>query len=74
MGIRLEVRFGATAPRLADQSIRAMIDKDDLGHFQRDADAIVRLHIRGLMTDEQADAARKKLLKRMEDKAEACDG
>lgn len=69
MSGRIEIAFGALSPRLADQPIGPLIDADELDHFQRDADAITRLRIRGLMTPSQADAACRRLVKRLEDAA-----
>lgn len=60
--------FGALsdplAQQLADQGVRVP-PLDKMEHFQRDADALVRVSIRGLIPDAQVRAARKKLMKRI---------
>ena len=55
--------MGALSPPLHEQ-IRA--SKEACAPYQRDADAITRLHIRGLITDRQAHAARMKLIRALD--------
>lgn len=55
-----EIRMGALAPKLSEQ-IPGLPE-----HFDRDADAITRLKIRGLLTDAEGDKARKRLIKAIE--------
>ena len=55
-----EIHMGALSPKLSDQ-IPGLPD-----HFDRDADAITRLKVRGLMTDSEGDKARKRLVKAIE--------
>ena len=67
---KIEIVFGALAPSIAEQLAAAGIKygvsgKNAVGHFQRDADAIVRLNISGLLPDGQARTLRLKLLRRI---------
>lgn len=58
--------FGALAPPLAEQLTAAGVPSEnvpDMEHHQKDADAIARLSIRGLMSDAEKDRARNRLLK-----------
>jgi hypothetical protein len=61
----LVLRFGAMADRLEAQlrSLGLEARKIDLVHWQDDAGAIVRLSVRGLLTDAEAANARRRLLK-----------
>jgi len=61
------IHFGALCPSIAEQLIEqgVVTIPDDINHFQEDADAVTRLVIRGLITDSQASAARRKLLKKI---------
>jgi hypothetical protein len=63
----VSIVFGATANSLAKQFGR---HGTDVGRWQKDADAITRLLIRGLISESAGRAARKKLL-RIIAKAEA---
>ena len=61
----IEIVFGATAPKLVDQ-LRAenlTASRHNLLHWQRNADAITRLMISGMINDSSASAVRRKLLK-----------
>lgn len=64
------IQFGALAPRLAEQvGIRAYTLQKRISilkHQQRDADAITRLAVRGLLPDAQVHAARKRLMKNLQ--------
>lgn len=68
--MNLELNFGALSAPL-QQQLRsqglAVLDGDAerLEHLQRDADALVRLVIRDVVTDSAAAAARRKLIKRV---------
>lgn len=57
--MNVEVRFGALAPSLAQQLDRK---PSDVELWQRDADAITRLRLRGLISERVARDARKRLL------------
>jgi hypothetical protein len=63
----LNLAFGALAEPLAKQLAKAqvVIEKNDLMRLQRDADALVRVHIGGLLTDSELRRARKKLMKKI---------
>jgi hypothetical protein len=65
--MKLELIFGALAEGLKKQlsDAHVSIDETKLAHFQKDADAIVRLNIRGLVNDSSATAMRRKLMKRI---------
>jgi len=66
MSVSLE--FGALAPPLREQLKDAGLViryKRNLAHYQRDADAITRIVIRGLISDSQARTARKRLMRRI---------
>ncbi len=63
--MHVEVCFGALAPKLKEQLKGRKISKADIDHLQRDADALVRVHIRRLISDSTADSARKKLMKKI---------
>lgn len=63
----LQIHFGALVPSIAEQLAKAKLKASpkDVLHWQKDADAIVRLNVRGLLTDSATRAARKKLVKKM---------
>lgn len=66
---RLGIVFGAMADPLRIQ-LRGKIahgglGSRDLGHLQRDVDAISRLQVRGLISDAAAHAARQKVMKKI---------
>jgi hypothetical protein len=68
MSKMLEIDFGALALPLAEQlAAQGLVYKDaaKLAHFQADAEAIVRLHMRGYIADSVAMNCRKKLMKKM---------
>ena len=46
----VKLAFGAMSPRISEQleSQGFKYKTEDISHFQRDADAIVRLRVRGL--------------------------
>lgn len=55
--------FGWGAPPIREQA--PMLAADDAEHFQKDADAIIRLHMRGVLTDGQRNSAITRLHKRI---------
>ena len=62
----LKIAMGAMSDSLTDQfKSQGFEPPKDIDHFQKDADAITRLKIRGLLTDSQSDSARKKLMKEL---------
>ena len=60
---RLNIVFGAFASTLDYQlaAVGLNITKTELAHYQRDADALSRLLIRGLLTEGEGRIARQKL-------------
>ena len=60
--------FGALSPQISEQldSIGVRYDEHAIEHCQKDADAIVRLAIRGLITGSQKEAAFRKLVRRID--------
>ena len=61
--MQISLHFGAMAAPLSEQLQGCDIDTNDLNHFQKDADAIVRLAVRGLITDSTKTSAHRKLIK-----------
>jgi len=61
---RLEISFGALSPALAEQ-ISAYGLNLDCSQYQRDADAVTRLSVRGILPDGEARKARRRILKAM---------
>ncbi|MDG6912651.1 MAG: hypothetical protein JRN35_06160 [Nitrososphaerota archaeon] len=57
----VQVHYGALAEPLAKQLAEFIIEDDDLEHFQKDVDAIVRLKIRGILSDGVASSAFRRL-------------
>jgi len=59
--------FGALAPPIHEQlGLARPTAGSPADHWQRDADAISRLAVRGLLADSESLRARRRLLKRME--------
>ena len=67
------IDFGALAYPLSDQIKPHCMSAEKLEHFQRDADAIVRLCVRGLLIDSAAHICRKKLMRRITQELESAD-
>lgn len=59
---KLNIRFGAMVPPLAEQ-IGEILNVDT---YQKDADAVVRLYLRGVITDTEKQNANKRLFKMIE--------
>lgn len=57
--------FGAISPSIQKQLAKQRIKISLSPHWQKDADAISRLYVRGLLTDSQVHSARGKLLKQI---------
>ncbi len=55
------IAFGALAPKLSKQF--PGLKPPHAGRFDRDSEAITRLHVRGLLPDGEASKARTRLLK-----------
>lgn len=60
-----DITFGAMADPLRKQLEMTGIDVGTINHLQRDADAIVRLHVRGLLTDSETSRARIRVIKKI---------
>lgn len=67
----LNLSFGALAPPIREQLryAKVTIRSRDLAHFQRDADAVTRLVVRGLLSDGIAQKAIRKLMRNILAKA-----
>jgi hypothetical protein len=61
----MDIRFGAMAPHLGTQLDGFGVDTERLGAINNDAHAITRLKVRGLLTEKEADSARKRLIKQI---------
>jgi len=61
--MKIDIHFGMCSPTLADQVGHLISDKDALDHMQKDADAISRLYVRGLIPKSASDRAYDKLFK-----------
>ena len=63
--MQIQIDFGAMAPKIAEQIAAAKLtaDKDGIAHCQKDADALTRLAVRGLLPDSAIRNGRKKLMK-----------
>lgn len=60
--MKISVQFGAFAPPLREQvGVRGI----QATRLQRDADAITRLAVRGLLSDAETGRARRRLMKRI---------
>jgi hypothetical protein len=64
----MNISFGALAPALSEQLADSGLTTEQLEHFDKDADAILRLRIRGYLTDSAYLSAFKKLMKAIERK------
>lgn len=64
--MKLEIGFGAMMPTIKYQLLSHdfdIIDEGLLEHCQKDADAVSRLKIRGILSSSAAKTAEKKILK-----------
>lgn len=59
------ITFGAMVDPLRKQLEGSGIDAGTMNHLQRDVDAIVRLHIRGLLTDSEMKKACTRFVKKV---------
>lgn len=62
---QLEIYFGALAPKVSEQ-IKAQgfsAEPDILEHWDKDAYAITRLHVRGCLSDAEVHKARRRLMR-----------
>jgi hypothetical protein len=62
---KLSISFGALSPpigeQLQEQGLKLDIDPLQRQYLQRDADEVARLKVRGVITEAEADRARKRL-------------
>lgn len=61
-----EVNLGWGRKPLREQLAGSVLDAGAIEHADLDADAVCRLHIRGLITDKMRDHAMKNLMRRLE--------
>ena len=61
----LSIHFGAFANPLVKQLMGLRFRLPDVGHWQKDADAIVRLRIRGFLSEAETSRARDRLSKKI---------
>lgn len=61
--VKISVVYGAMCPSISQQlkKQKVLFDKNEVSHYQKDSDAISRLHIRGIMSYSEYDKARKRL-------------
>lgn len=59
----ITIRMGALSPKISEQLAGCGLDEQKLEMIDKDADAIARLVIRGYITPSQAEKARGKLMK-----------
>ncbi len=62
---RLEIRFGALCPALKEQLNKYKTDPKEIAQLQKDHDAIVRLSIKGIMSQMEKRNAQNRLFKRI---------
>lgn len=62
--MKIAITFGAMAPRISEQLEQqgCKAKTDDMVAWQRDAEAIARLCVRGLISDAAATSSRRRLL------------
>lgn len=60
------IELGAMAPKLQEQLKGNRISQDNIDLWQMDADAITRLHLRGFISEAVTEAARKKLVSKIQ--------
>jgi len=60
----MKIELGALSDPISEQLKDLGISKEDLRHYDLDADAITRANVRGYISDSNAHIARKRLLKK----------
>jgi hypothetical protein len=60
------VTLGCYTDSLSVQLADTRISAEDLCHYDRDAEAITRLYLRGLLTERERDAARRRLVRQIQ--------
>ncbi len=62
----MDIELGAMAPKLSQQlSSLRRLDQDKVAMAEKDADAITRLHVRGILIESEATRARNRLMKKI---------
>lgn len=65
MSETIGLHFGALAPRPSKQ---VNLETNDAAHFDKDADAIDRLYLRGILTTSETQRARQRLVNQITEK------
>jgi hypothetical protein len=63
--MKISVVFGAKSPPLSEQLAGFDLDPEKIKHWQKDADAIARLSVRGILSESETEKARKRLVNRI---------
>jgi hypothetical protein len=73
MSETLKLRFGAMAPLLKDQlkEQKFSVCEEEIKHFQKDADALIRLKVRGIIPAGEVEKATKRLIKKIREHIES---
>jgi hypothetical protein len=64
-GIKLRIAFGAMSKPLHEQISEhgIPVTQDEMSHYQKDAEAITRLRIRGMLSDKEVGNTQIRLMK-----------
>jgi hypothetical protein len=64
-GIKLRIAFGAMSKPLHEQISEhgIPVTQDEMSHYQKDAEAITRLRIRGMLSDKEVGNTQNRLMK-----------
>lgn len=67
MSIQVKLAFGAMSPKISEQleTQGYKYKAEEIAHFQRDVDAVVRLRVRGLLPAGQVDKCFQKLINKI---------
>jgi len=65
MSEKVDIEFGAMAPKLSEQRIAAFLSPDDVKRFEMIADALTVVTIHGYMPRSMSDKSRDRLAKRI---------
>ena len=63
--MRLELHFGALTDPVSKQLSEQFKTPIDLPQFDKDADALVRVYVRGIISDSENKKARQRLMKKI---------
>ena len=63
----MKIEFGALSPKLSEQLKETKLTKDDLSAFDADSGAINRLYVGYMLTGDETNKARQRLLKRIQE-------